>query len=327
MATDSPIDIRQLAMPHTGMDLVSLVWDKGSPWVEDIYRRSRGEYGDSADHFFVALADGQMVAIAWYCTATSNPKLGLIGHIYTSPPFRGRGISRRLIDAAMSDFRDGGGEVIQLFSSTPYTIPFYERLGFENLYANRGYHDTDWYMRYPKGSRREIDGWFACAATEIQPLSAGDLSGYCLLYNLEHDSVSKDWAQSIGLGMEAEFTFIHSMAKVSRGEAVCCILKTESAIVGIASLVRQDFPHQSHIANLDLYVHPNFLADAQRLVDACLDQRERVGAEIVYALGVDPPKREMLGRLGFCSRVLLTRHYKVASRYFDSELFISATGP
>ena len=75
MATDSPIDIHQLTMPHTGMDLVSLVWDKGSPWVEDIYRRSRGEYGDSADHFFVARADGQMVAIAWYCTATSNPKL------------------------------------------------------------------------------------------------------------------------------------------------------------------------------------------------------------------------------------------------------------
>ena len=41
---------------------------------------------------------------------------------------------------------------------------------------------------------------------------------------------------------------------------------------------------------VDLWARDPSLADAQRLVDACLDQRERIGAEIVYALGVDPPK-------------------------------------
>ena len=326
MAANRWIDIRQLTVPHAGMDLVSLVWHKGSPWVEDIFRRSQGQFPDADDRFFVALDDGRMVAVAWYSTWKKNPELGLIGHIYTQAAYRKQGISARLVEAAMADFRDRGGIVMQLFSSTPYTIPFYERLGFENLYANQAYHETDWYMRYPLDSVQQIADWYAGPPREIRPLSDGDLPPYCLLYNSEHDSVLKDWAQSIGLGLEAEFAFINSTAKISKDEGVCYVLENDRTIVGIASLMRQDFPHHSHVASLDLYVHPEFTSESQRLVDACLACRGRIGAEIIYAMGVDQSKRKLLAGLGFRTKAVLPRHYKVGTQYFDCELFVHATG-
>ncbi len=326
MAVNPGIDIQQLAVPQAGTDLISLVWHKGSPWVEDIFRRSQGQFPDADDHFFVASDDGRMVAVAWYSRSKKDPKLGLIGHIYTQPDYRKQGISTQLVEAAMADFRDRGGVVMQLFSSTPYTIPFYERLGFENLYANQAYHETDWYMRYPSDSLHQIADWYAQSPHAIRPLSDGDLPQYSLLYNLEHDSVLKDWAQSIGLGLEAEFAFINSMAKISKGEGVCFVLENEQTIVGIASLMRQDFPHHSHVASLDLYVHSEFISDSQQLVDACLASRDSVGAEIIYAMSVDESKRSLLGGLGFRTKAVLPRHYKVGTQYFDCELLVDARG-
>jgi N-acetylglutamate synthase-like GNAT family acetyltransferase len=322
MAANPGIEIQQLAVPQTGMDLISLIWHKGSPWIEDISRRSRGQFANADDRFFVALDGSQMVALAWYNTSKKDPKLGLIGHIYTQPAYRQQGISAQLIAAAMTDFRDRGGVIMQLFSSTPYTIPFYERLGFENLYANQAYHETDWYMRYPVDSRQQIAGWYAGSTCVVRPLLDGDLPQYCLLYNLEHHSVLKDWAQSIGLGLEAEFAFINSLAKISKGEGVCFVLENEQTIVGIASLMRQGFPHHSHVASFDLYAHPGSISASQQLVDACLACRDYVGAEIIYAMSVDQAKRSLLTGLGFRRKAVLPQHYRLGTQRLDCELLV-----
>lgn len=321
MAKNPPIEIRELAVPQDGMDLVALLWHKGPPWVEDIRRRIQGEVACAADHFFAAFCGGRMVATAWYTLSQEDPKLGLIGHIYTWPEHRRRGISTRLVQAAMADFRERGGVVMQLFTSTPYTVPLYERLGFENLYASRVYHETDWAMRYPAGCGDLVASWFRPSPCRIRPLVGGDLPQYCLLYNLEYESVLKDWAQSIGLGLEAEFAMLNSLEKMSKGEGVCLVLENEQTIVGIAGLVRASFPHHSHVAAVDFYVHPAFASKTAELVGACLARREEVGAEIVYAMRVDEPKRGVFERLGFRTKAVLPRHYKVRDRYFDGELF------
>ena len=218
MAANSSIEMRKLAAIRDNMALVSLLWHKGSPWIEDIHRRLSGLL-NGVDDCFVAAFDGQrMVATVWYTVARNDPKLGVIGHIYTHPQYRRQGISARLIDVAMTEFRALGGEFMQLFTSTPYTVPFYEQLGFENLHKNQSYHETDWYMRFPVGSSEAIAAWFQSAACQIRPLTDADLPQYSLLYNLEHQTLLKDGAQRIGLGLEAEFAFIHSIGKIQRGK-------------------------------------------------------------------------------------------------------------
>lgn len=320
MTENPPIEVQQLDVPQDGMGLVSLLWHKGSPWVEDIRRRVEGEMGGADDHFFVALCEGQMVATSWYTVSESDPKLGLIGHIYTQPEYRRRGISLRLVQAAMADFLERGGQVMQLFTSTPYTVPLYERLDYENLHASRVYHETDWYMRYPAGCGDLVASWFGPSPCRIRPLAGGDLPQYSLLYNLEHVSVLKDWAQCIGMGLEAEFAMINSLQRMSKGESVCLALENDQTVVGIASLMRAPFPHHSHVAAVDFYVHPEFASKTAKLLDACLAWREELGAEIVYAMRVDESKRGVLERLGFRTKAVLPRHYKVRDRYFDCEL-------
>jgi ribosomal protein S18 acetylase RimI-like enzyme len=268
----------------------------------------------------VAQDENRLVAVAWYCTARRDPKLGLIGHIYTQIDYRKRGISRRLVEAAMADFRDRGGLVMQLFSSTPYTIPFYERIGFENLYANQVYHTTDWYMRHPVDSWCQIADWYAGPTHPIRPLSDGDLPHYCLLTNLEHEMLLKDRAQSIGLGLEAEFAFIRSMTRISKGEGCCFVLENDHTIVGMASLTQHDFPHHAHVAVFDLYLHPQYRSSSRELADACLACRDSLGTEIVYALVVDESKHCLLTELGFRWKARLPEHYKIGTTHFDCEL-------
>ena len=132
MTVQPPIEIRKLTSPQDETELVSLLWHKGSPWVEDVRRRLSGLLGGADDYFIAALDGDRMVATVWYTVARDDPKLGVIGHIYTLPQHRRQGIAERLIDAAMTDFRALGGEVMQLFTSTPYSVPFYQRLGFQS---------------------------------------------------------------------------------------------------------------------------------------------------------------------------------------------------
>jgi GNAT superfamily N-acetyltransferase len=322
MAIDPSIEIRKLTAPRDELELVSLLWHKGSPWVEGIVRRIRGSVPAADDRFWAAFHRDQIVATAWYTTSRKTPQMGLIGHIYTRPEYRRQGISTELVRAALADFRTRGGSVMQLFSSTPYTIPLYKRFGFENVYAGRSYHETDWYMRYPADARRQIDAWYAEPCREIRPLDEGDLPSYCLLYNHEHRSVLKDWAQSIGLGLEAEFAFINSSAKMATGQGVCRVMDNGRTIVGLASLMRCDFPHHAHVAAFDVYVHPAHATVAAPLIDACLACREDLGAEFIDALTLTPEKRDELARFGFRTQAVLPRHYRVGRQYFDCEWLV-----
>lgn len=315
------IEIRTLTPPQEGTELLTLLWHKGSPWVDDIRRRIRGEYADSRDRFFVAYAAAEPIAHVWYTVSATDGRLGLLGHVYTRPDYRRRGISSRLMEAAMADFLDRGGVVMQLYTSTPYTVPFYEKLGYENLYSNQALHETDWYMRYPVGAQATLNDWFAPGRCHIRPIAPGDLPKYCLLYNLEYSTRLKDWAQEIGLGLEAEFAFINSIDRQARGKGVCRVLEGGETIVGIASLTKSGFAHQSHVAAIDCYVHPEFQGKTKELIDACLSHRDELEAEIVYAMGVDEGKKRTLAGLGFPRKAVLRGHYRIKDQRFDCELY------
>lgn len=321
MQQDPRIEIRKLTAPLEDTGLLTLLRHKGSPWIEEIRNRIEGKYAESVDRFLVALAGDRLVAHVWYTVSAADARLGLLGHVFTRPDYRRRGISTRLMQAAMADFLDRGGVMMQLFTSTPHTVPFYEKLGYENLCGSQVLHETDWSMRYPVDSQAVLKQWFAPSRCRLRRITSGDLPPYCLLYNLEFRSRLKDWAQGVGSGLEAEFTFLRSWGKISRGEGVCCVLENGETIVGIGSLIRNDFAHQSHLAAIDCYVHPAFASKTRELIDACLGCREELGVEIVYAMGVDEGKRRTFHGLGFQPLAVLPGHYRIEDQDFDCELY------
>jgi GNAT superfamily N-acetyltransferase len=317
----SRIRIVPLEVPVAERGLLSLLWHKGSPWIDDIGRRMEGKYPGSLDRFLVAYDGPVMAAQVWYTVSAADPRTGLLGHVFTRPEYRRRRLSTRLMEAALEQFTREGGLLMQLFTYNPHTLPFYERLGFETICASRVAHAADWYMRSPVGAQRLLDQWLAGRDCRIRPLAPADLPQYCLLYNVEYQTRLKDRAQGIGLGLETELTFITSIEKTGRGAAACCVLDNGQAIAGIGSLACSDFPHQSHVGLVDCYTHPGFRARAGELIEAALDARRPLGVEIVYALAVDDAKREMFAALGFRHLGRLARHYRVDGQLIDCDLY------
>lgn len=321
MESSPRVQIRKFLAPLDETDLLALLRHKGQPWLDHIRSRIRGECGRSLDHFFLAYAGREPVAHVWYTVAADDRRLGHLGHVYTRPDFRRQGLSARLLKAAMADFRSQGGLVMQLYTSNPVTVPFYEKLGFENLYASRALHDKDWYMRHPLGSATLIQSWFARRRCTMRELGGDDLAKYCLLYDMEYDTRLKDWAQGIGTGLESEYTFILTRDKIARHHGVCWVLENGETIVGAASLMRPAFTHQAHLAAVDCYLHPRFHDRAAELIEACLSCRDRLGVEVVYALCVDPDKARTYESLGFAHRAMLPGHYKINDQHLDCRLY------
>ena len=140
--------------------------------MDDIRRRVRGEVAGAEDHFFVAF-DGQRArGPRLVHRLAGRPTIGLIGHVLTHPDYRRRGIARQLMERAMNEFRHRGGTLMQLFTSTPFSLPFYEQLGFENLFSQQVYHDRDWYMRSPRGSDHILHDWFASSDSHASDRSS-----------------------------------------------------------------------------------------------------------------------------------------------------------
>jgi N-acetylglutamate synthase-like GNAT family acetyltransferase len=301
-------------------DLVALLEHKGAPWIDDIRRRIRGELPGAEDHYFVAATGQRLVAHAWYTVSATDSQLGLLGHVYTRPELRRRGLSRRLLEAAMGEFLQRGGQIMQLFTSTPFSVGFYEQLGFENLFTQKVYHDQDWYMRYPQRAADQLDAWSSGTPQHCRQLTPADLPRYSLLYNLRRDVILKDRAQQIGFGLEAELAFIDMLEAVRQERATCWVLENERLILGAAALVSTQFPHQSHIGLFDLYSCSPDSSLIGPLAERCLQQRADLGIEKIYAISVDEAKQCQLQQLGFAVRGTLPNHYRVGRDHYDCAL-------
>jgi GNAT superfamily N-acetyltransferase len=320
-AVPHPIAIVLHTPPAADAQLVSLLQHKGSPWIEDIQRRLGGAVPGSRDCFAAAYAGSQPVAHAWYTAAAGNPRLGLLGHVFTRPEYRGRGLATRLIDAALRHFRAAGGEVMQLFTYAPESIPLYERCGFEQLCAASALHGQDWSMRYPVASRALVEDWFAPSACTLRELAPADLPQFCLLYNLEYDTALKDRAQRIACGVECELAFLQTVQRIACGQGACWVADNGRTIVGIASLMRCEFAPQSHLALADFYVHPRSQSQAGPLMAACLSQPAGLGAEIIYGLVVDEAKHQVFADRGFRRKAVLQGHYRLGEARVDCTLY------
>ncbi len=315
------MEILRLDAPVHDKRVLSLLWHKGSPWLGDVKNRLDGQYADSRDHFFVACNGDQLAAHVWYNVSATDPRLGVLGHVYTRPEDRRRGLASRLLRAAMDHFVECGGKVMQLNTSNADTLPLYQKLGYATLFADAALHAMDWHLRWPAESSELIEPWFAPGAGTVRPLGPKDLPQYCLLYNAEYGTHLKNFVDGVGTGVESEFAFIGLIEKIAQRQATCFVLENDQTIVGIASLAGSGATHQSHIGTLDVYVHPNYRPRAGELLQTALDCRQQLGLQTVYALAVDQHKRQLFTDLRFQRTATLDNHYRIRDQYEDCELY------
>jgi GNAT superfamily N-acetyltransferase len=105
--------------------------------AEDLVRAHyQSWYADGLAAHFLALADGQIAALAGafvksdlpYCFF-ARPSYGFIGDVYTLPAWRRRGLARRLSLQALAWLREGGAGEVRLLASE-HGRGLYESLGF-----------------------------------------------------------------------------------------------------------------------------------------------------------------------------------------------------
>lgn len=263
---------------------------KGQPWQWQMETSFNEGLAGATQYFYLGVLDDEIVGNIM-TTESMDPPIGILGHVYTPPEHRRKGICTHLMRALTEDFRDRDGRAMFLhtgYDSAPYHI--YASWGFE------GYRDTGT-MRWV----REPDFWanqFAPRPVEPSETHWGDWAGLEAL-----SEVDEGWfVRSVYLAQHGFGGFEGQYIRVRRGLAegriddFKVLRADDGAVMGYALLGRwKAFPGAPLV--LDSFVHPNFVGDAVALMQSMdLPGNERVLAlSEVGAVG----RAQALNAVGF----------------------------
>ena len=217
--------------------------------------------------------------------------IGILGHVFTRPDQRRKGIASRIMAALMEDFRARGGRALTLgtgFESPPYWI--YHSYGFRSSAPGTG---AMWYWRQPEQAE---DLWQAA----VVGAEAVRWEHWPLLNLLCHqprgdrlrNAARRVWGQR---NFEGEFVPYKRALDSEDFSPAARVLRNEAGlVVGWASL--EDDPLWGGTAMLlDLFVHPAAWPAAGSLLTALPLPPKPIFA---YA-DQDSPKNDLLHAHGF----------------------------
>src|SRR5207248_6496886 len=129
-----------------------LLVHKGSGFEVHMRMALRGETDRLETRYYLGMLEG--VPVANVMTVESDG-VGILGHVFTRPEHRRKGICQAIMGRLMEDFRQRNGRVLLLgtgFESAPYWI--YHSFGFRSLKGG--------FMRYDAPAAEGFDrNWFA----------------------------------------------------------------------------------------------------------------------------------------------------------------------
>ncbi len=224
----------------------------------------------AVQYYYEGVLDGTVVGNIMTIEAMEAP-IGILGHVFTPPEQRRKGIASRLMEALTGDFRARDGRALFLhtgYDTPPYHI--YEDWGFV------GYRDTGtmaWLL--------EEDFWakqFAPRPVAARETNWGDWAALEAL-----SEVDSGWhIRSVFLnqhgfgGFEGPYLHIRRGLMEERIRDFKVLAADDGTAMGFALLAPwQAFPGAPLV--LDTFVHPNFIDEAPALVQAIdLPDDERV---------------------------------------------------
>lgn len=121
--------------PGEAEELAAFLGHKGSPWMDHVRAYfAREGYSWSGLNWTFHLARDESGAVVSTICVWESGGIGLLGHVYTIPEARGRGLSRKLLRSALECFKAGGGRRLHLNCETGSFIEaFYASEGFEAI--------------------------------------------------------------------------------------------------------------------------------------------------------------------------------------------------
>lgn len=280
-----------------------LVQEPEESWAEDVQRllvhkrdhvhwhfaRSIAGPLDALEtRFYLGVVNGEAVG---NIMTVEHGGIGILGHVFTHPDHRRKGIASRIMGFQMQDFRERGGRVLTLgtgFDSPPYWI--YHSFGFRSIVAGSG---AMWYRRQPEQAE---ELWHAAITGTSPPLWHHWPLVNLLCIQPEGDSLRHAARRLWGpRNFEGDFTKYKRDLEAADSSIVARVLENEAGlVVGWASL--EDDPVWGGAATLlDFFAHPA----AWQAADALLDDLPLAAKPVFAYADQDSPKNELLHARGF----------------------------
>ena len=253
-----------------------------------IARAIEGPLDDLETRFYLGVVNGEAVG---NIMTVEHDGIGILGHVFTSPEQRRKGIASHIMAAQMRDFQERGGRVLTLgtgFDSPPYWI--YHSYGFRSIVEDSG---AMWYLDNPEQAE---DIWHA-AIGETAPVRWRHwplVNLLCIQPNgdrLRH-AARRLWGPR---NFEGDFTQYLRDLESENPTTSGRVLENESGLV-VGWVSMEDDPIWGGAAALlDLFMHPATWHGAADLLAAL-----PLPAKPVFAYADhDSPKNDVLQAHGF----------------------------
>lgn len=287
--------------------LVGFLEHKGEPWVSDLQVILSQQLAGLEVHFYVGMLAGAVVGTAMTTEATA-PRVGMVGHVFTAPEHRRKGICMALMEALTTDFVSRGGQGMTLgtgHKGLAYHI--YHSFGFRSV-ANTG--RMIW-----EAQRGFLGDYFAAGPTSVRDIAWPDWALLDLLYTVQEG----DYLRSVRLeqyrpaAYEAKFTGLRRL--LGEPSAQSKILQKETGeVVGHATLL-PDPRWQNSVLLLDVFVHPNYCQAGRALLKALEFPADRKIQ--AYAEAASQEKIALLNDRGLEEEAILRNQLVVGAQPVD----------
>lgn len=258
----SPADLHLVMPPEPcwADDVHCFLKHKGMPWQIHWQWAFQGMCDDLQTRFYLLTSKGEPISNIMTCETDG---IGILGHVYTKPAWRGRGAASILMNVVREDFirRDG----VALYLGTAYdSLPWrlYEKFGFEGFLPNTGM--MRW-VRQPDRLRARLSG----CVLESRPLRWSDWPLLQCLFLQPAD----DYVRNMGLkrfgpsDMEGPFLTLQERMQKMPDQRSAVISNEHGMTVGLGTAMPLD-AHLSDYLLVDLFAHRGAEAGLAGLLQA-----------------------------------------------------------
>ena len=296
--------------------VIDFLQHKGGPWLEALQLIFDQSLAGLAVHFYLALLDGK-IAGNIMSTEAAQEKVGIVGHVFTRPDHRGKGLCTAIMEVLTRDFVARGGRAMTL--STGYQSPAYHiyyRFGFRPI---RETGKMIW-----EAEAAFLENYFAPGATTVRDVRWADWALLDLLYKTESGSFLRGvYHRHYGLaGYEDCFLRFYRLIQERPGQSKV-LVKPDREVVGHALLLPEP-RWDNNVRLLDLFIHPDFYEGGAELLAAIeLPAGHKVQA---YADSQSVEKVELLKQRGFKQEAVLQGQLVNAENEPLDVVILSAVG-
>ena len=291
-----------------------------------------GKYRDSlCCSLALARRQGRLVGAAVLQYRPSKASVAIVGPVAVDEKYRRMGIGTELVRELISIAEARGIRTMYLgVSKSSMAARLYKRLGFAEY---RGI-----VMRYMFCPEDEFEEQYFGKSSymRIRRAGWGDFPGVIVLASFPCKMQAFDFRRSIFSSKYVEparfFSIFPEMMQAFSqrgGYANVLVCGTAENVVGIAHVRSLATEAQEHMAELDFYVHDNFVEEAELLVRTTLIQSVTLGSKTVacYCPAGDKVKWGILEGVGARQVAVLTGHIRLNEKYDDVLVYqIGVTG-